>query len=366
MAIDNVVEQLLERIRQDPEIRRQLAQLVFGPELVQFAEQIGQLTTLLGRLAETVQDGFRVIGERFALVDTRLAELSRIVEELAAQQRETTNLLHALTERMNRVEQQQAATTEQIRLLTERMERVEQQQAATTAQIQALTQRVAELTERMDRVERQQAATTEQIRLLTERMDRVERQQAETTAQIQALTQRVAELTERMERVERQIAELTLFVQRHTDNLAQLRGWYLGVRMRDRAPAIFGIWMDATRVVPPMEVRKLVRDTFSRSQLQRLLSADIIVSGVLDEHPATPTIWLVIEVSATVDETDVERALARAELLRRVVPDVIPVVAGDQLTDPARLIAEEERVVIVRDGTISGWEEAIERWVRAA
>ena len=338
MAIDNVVEQLLERIRQDPELRRQLAQLVFGPELVQFAEQIGQLTTLLGRLAETVQDGFRVIGERFALVDTRLAELIRIVEELAAQQRETTNLLHALTERMDRVEQQQAATTEQIRLLTERMERVEQQQAATTAQIQALTQRVAELTERMDRVERQQAATTERIRLLTERM----------------------------ERVERQIAELTLFVQRHTDNLAQLRGWYLEVRMRDRAPAVFGIWMDATRVVPPMEVRKLVRDTFSRSQLQRLLSADIIVSGVLDEHPATPTIWLVIEVSATVDETDVERALARAELLRRVVPDVIPVVAGDQLTDPARLIAEEERVVIVRDGTISGWEEAIERWVRAA
>lgn len=317
MAIDNVVEQLLERIRQDPELRRQLAQLVFGPELVQFAEQIGQLTTLLGRLAETVQDGFRVIGERFALVDARLADLSRIVEELAAQQRETTNLLHALTERMDRVEQQQAATTEQIRLLTERMERVEQQQAA-------------------------------------------------TTAQIQALTQRVAELTERMERVERQIAELTSVVQRHTDNLAQLRGWYLEVRMRDRAPAIFGIWMDATRVVPPMEVRKLVRDTFSRSQLQRLLSADIIVSGVLDEHPATPTIWLVIEVSATVDETDVERALARAELLRRVVPDVIPVVAGDQLTDPARLIAEEERVVIVRDGTISGWEEAIERWVRAA
>ena len=317
MAIDNVVEQLLERIRQDPELRRQLAQLVFGPELVQFAEQIGQLTTLLGRLAETVQDGFRVIGERFALVDTRLAELIRIVEELAAQQRETTNLLHALTERMDRVEQQQAATTEQIRLLTERMERVEQQQAA-------------------------------------------------TTAQIQALTQRITDLTERMERVERQIAELTLVVQRHTDNLAQLRGWYLEVRMRDRAPAIFGIWMDATRVVPPMEVRKLVRDTFSRSQLQRLLSADIIVSGVLDEHPATPTIWLVIEVSATVDETDVERALARAELLRRVVPDVIPVVAGDQLTDPARLIAEEERVVIVRDGTISGWEEAIERWVRAA
>ncbi|MCX7622342.1 MAG: hypothetical protein N2Z82_01080 [Thermomicrobium sp.] len=296
MAIDNLVEQLLERIRQDPELRRQLAQLIFGPELVQFADQMNQLTMLLGRLAETVQDGFRIIGERFALVDAQLTELRRIVAELAGHQRETS------------------------------------------AQIQALTQRVAELTDRMERVERQQAETTEQIRLLTDRM----------------------------ERVEQQIAELAAAVRRHTDDLGQLRGWYLEVRMRDRAPAIFGIWMDETRVVPPMEVRKLVRDALTRGQLQRLLDADIIAIGVLDDHPARPTVWLVIEVSTTVDQNDVERALARAELLRRVVPHVIPVVAGDQLTDPARVLTEGERVVVVHDGTIVGWEEAIERWVRAA
>ncbi|MDW8060182.1 MAG: hypothetical protein RMK01_08920 [Thermomicrobium sp.] len=317
MAIDNLVKQLLERIRQDPELRRQLAQLIFGPELVQFADQMNQLTMLLGRLAETVQDGFRIIGERFALVDAQLTELRRIVAELAGHQRETS------------------------------------------AQIQALTQRVAELTDRMERVERQQAETTEQIRLLTDRMERVERQQAETTEQIRLLT-------DRMERVEQQIAELAAAVRRHTDDLGQLRGWYLEVRMRDRAPAIFGIWMDETRVVPPMEVRKLVRDALTRGQLQRLLDADIIAIGVLDDHPARPTVWLVIEVSTTVDQNDVERALARAELLRRVVPHVIPVVAGDQLTDPARVLTEGERVVVVHDGTIVGWEEAIERWVRAA
>jgi hypothetical protein len=136
--------------------------------------------------------------------------------------------------------------------------------------------------------------------------------------------------------------------------------------MRDRAPAIFGSWMDATRVVPPMEIRRLVRESLTRSQLQRLLDADIIVAGELDEHPATPTVWLVIDVSTTVDASDVERALARANLLRRVVPNVIPVVAGDQLVDQARKIAEAERVVLVRDGTLTGWDEAIEQWVVAA
>ncbi|MCX2728135.1 hypothetical protein OO015_11600 [Thermomicrobium sp. 4228-Ro] len=160
MTIDHAVEQLLERIRQDPELRRRLAQLVFGPESVRFADQIGQLAALLGRLAETVQGSFRAIGDRFALIDARLAEPSRIVDELAAQQRATTNLLQALTDRMERVERQQAETTVQIQALTSRIERVEQQ---------------------------------------------------------------IAQLTDRMERVEQQIAELTTVVRRHTDDLAQLR-----------------------------------------------------------------------------------------------------------------------------------------------
>ena len=97
-----------------------------------------------------------------------------------------------------------------------------------------------------------------------------------------------------------------------------------------------------------------------------MLDADIIVTGELDEHPAKPTVWLVIDVSTTVDASDVEQALTRADLLRRVVPNVIPVVAGDQLVDQARKRAEAERVVLVRDGTLTGWDEAIEQWVVAA
>jgi hypothetical protein len=34
--------------------------------------------------------------------------------------------------------------------------------------------------------------------------------------------------------------------------------------------------------------------------------------------------------------------------------------------DQARKIAEAERVVLVRDGTLTGWDEAIEQWVVAA
>ncbi|MBO9351613.1 MAG: hypothetical protein J7449_09065, partial [Thermomicrobium sp.] len=89
-----------------------------------------------------------------------------------------------------------------------------------------------------------------------------------------ATTAQIAALTERMERVEGQIAQMTaavallaLSVQRLDDHVARARSWYPEARMRDRAPAIFGSWMDARRVVPPMEVRRLVRESLTRSQL---------------------------------------------------------------------------------------------------
>jgi hypothetical protein len=47
MAIDHLLEQLLDRIRHDPDLRRQLAQLLFGRELAQLADQLAQLASLV-------------------------------------------------------------------------------------------------------------------------------------------------------------------------------------------------------------------------------------------------------------------------------------------------------------------------------
>lgn len=121
--------------------------------------------------------------------------------------------------------------------------------------------------------------------------------------------------------------------------------------------------MEKTQVVDPAEVRRRARAVLSRDDVHRLLDADIIASGVLDEHPARPTVWLVIGVSATIDRNDVERVLQWSELLRRVVPDVIPVVLGETVTEGGSSAASEQRVVLVRNGNIMGWTEAGERWV---
>jgi archaellum component FlaC len=356
MAIDHFLEQLLDRLRHDPDLRRQLAQLLFGRELAQLADQLAELAGLVRSLAESTQQGFQLLAERFSLVERELATLRRVVGELAEQQRATTAQIAALTERMERVEGQISALTErmerveqQIAALTDRMERVEQQIAALTERMERVEQQIAALTDRMERVEQQQAATTEQIRQLTERMERVEQQQAATTAQIQLLAAQVSELVE--------------MTRRHEDSIGQLRGWYLESKARDRAPAVFGPWLERVRLAPVDEIRRRVLPVLGKEGLRRILAADVIVTGRADDLPNAPTVWLVVEVSAVVDPSDVARALERAALLRQVTENVIPVVWGPQLTDEARYLAEEQALVVVRDGALEGWEAALQRWV---
>ncbi len=316
VVTNDLLEQLLERIRQDPELRRRLAQLLFGEELLQLA---GGLRDLAGIVAE----GFRASDARLAELAARVEELGSLVSRLVEEQRESAGQIRSLAVAIERVENQIAA-------LTERMERVEAQ--------------IAALTERMDRVEAQIAA-------LTERMERVEAQ--------------IAALTERMERAEAQIAALTSVVERHTNQLAELRGWYLEVRARDRAPVIFGPWLDRVRIVGVDELRATLLPALDRETFRRILQSDVIVSGRLDEHPERPTIWLVIEVSTIVDRYDVERALDRARTIRQIVPFVIPAVYGPQITAEARRAATDEALVVITDGAVENWDEAVARWVLA-
>ncbi len=69
VAIDNRVAQVFERIRNDSELRRQLAQLLFGRESLQLSDQVGYVVDVMRQLAETVQQGFRISGELLALLE---------------------------------------------------------------------------------------------------------------------------------------------------------------------------------------------------------------------------------------------------------------------------------------------------------
>ncbi len=75
----------------------------------------------------------------------------------------------------------------------------------------------------------------------------------------------------------------------------------------------------------------------------RILRSDIVFRGGESDDPAC----LVVEVSWSVDRSDVRRARERASLLRKVVPRTIAVVAGQRIADDAAALAEREGVARV-------------------
>lgn len=69
---------------------------------------------------------------------------------------------------------------------------------------------------------------------------------------------------------------------------------------------------------------------------------------------------LAVEVSSVIDREDVNRARRRAALLRHAGSPVIPVVAGEKVTLGAENEIQYHNVVLLQDGRVSLWDEALE------
>jgi hypothetical protein len=92
--------------------------------------------------------------------------------------------------------------------------------------------------------------------------------------------------------------------------------------------------------------------------LAEVLLADLILTGRLPTPAGLLEIWVVLEVSATVDRGDVERAQRRAAFLRQARYPAVAVAGGREATAGARQVAGEGGVALLLDGRIDGWQEA--------
>jgi hypothetical protein len=140
-------------------------------------------------------------------------------------------------------------------------------------------------------------------------------------------------------------------------------GLTLELRYHQRASAIFGRYLRRVRSGTAGDVSDRIVDELSEPEAEEAFAIDLLVRGTPRKKPELGEVWVAIEVSSVVDRYDVERAIRRAVLLHRVHPHVLPAVAGEGLTEGAEELARSEGVVIVRDGMVSGWEEAVARWL---
>jgi predicted transcriptional regulator len=207
-----------------------------------------------------------------------------------------------------------------------------------SAQLLELPERVAEmdlrLTERLDRLAERLDRLTERVAemdlRLTERLDRL-------AERLDRLTERVAEmdlrLTERLDRLTERLDQLTAIVARHQDDLGQLEGFDLERRVSQRPGGYLTPVLRKATAIPEPELMDLLSD-----DAEDVLRADVVARGRLAVD-GEPTL-AVVEVSWRAHGDDLDRALARAQLLARATGQrVLPMTVSQE--DPGEAVTSK-------------------------
>ena len=246
--------------------------------------------------------------------------------------------------------------TDELLKLPDLVRELVEAQRRTDERLAEFQQRIErQIAEFQQRIERQMAEFQQRIeQQMAEFQQRIERQIAEFQ---QRTDQRFAELAEAQRRTDERLAE---FQRRTEEQIGELKGTLLEMDYRAKVGAIFGSRLKKPKVVDAGDMWDVLRDRLDEEEIRQIVALDLIVRGRLLPPQGEGELWLAVEVSYIVDQNDVMRAAARAALLRKAGLPAIPVAAGKRLTQGASALATESRVVLVQDGSLVGWDDALQ------
>ena len=246
-------------------------------------------------------------------------------------------------------------TKAEFRDLSATVGRLAEAQERTEAQVAELTRAQARTEAQVAELTKAQARTEAQVAELTKAQARTEAQVAELT-KAQARTEaQVAELAAAQAKTEAQVATLTEVVQslvlqadRQATRLDSVLGWTFEMQFRDRLTSYLGRLMRRGRLLRNDEVLDAIEHAVTPSEADEVLRVDAIAAGVIDGVAS----HVVVEVSATCDTDDIDRAERRAGILRKAGLVAVPLVACQTITPESRAYARSRQVQIWCNGTI--------------
>ncbi len=253
--------------------------------------------------------------------------------------------------------------TDELLKLPEAFRELVEVQRRTEERIGALTERLETLERRVEELAEAQRKTEERIGALTGRLETLERRVEELAEAQRRTEERLESLAEKIETLTTHMDTLATAHGRLEDRVGKMMGQMLELLYAKRAGAYFGRFLRRVQVVETHSLEDRLESELSPGEFNDLLLLDLLVKGRLRHAPEEREVWLAVEISATVDRTDVERAARRARLLRKAGYQAIPVAAGEKTTLGAEEAARLEKVALMRDGVISFWEEALKAWI---
>ncbi len=196
-----------------------------------------------------------------------------------------------------------------------------------------------------DAVRREMHQGFEQIRAeMREGFQRVDREMRERFEQVDREFQEV-----RVEMRESD-AQLGQKIQKNTDDIAELKGMSLEHQYRSRARSLFGKYFRNVVVIDWIDLEEQLNavEPLSETERAELSVIDLLARG--RRRTGGQETVLVVEVSWSIAPYDVERAVRRAEIFTRRGISAIPMVAGREVSDEARTVAQQLGCAILLDG----------------
>ncbi len=211
------------------------------------------------------------------------------------------------------------------------------------------------------------ALLSDQYRQLPSRTDRLEEalarlaeESAKTDQALRELSVSLQRSREENDRAFKEMRENTQLMKEETDRVidrlqrdtAELKGYHLEEYYRHHATAILGRYFRSLKVVDKGDyLQKLHEQSpMTDEEWRQLVSADLFLRG--RHQPSGAEYLTVWEISWKIDRSDVQRAIQRAELLRRWEANTLPVVAGKNITQGARRMAQQSGVLVVQETTV--------------
>jgi len=228
---------------------------------------------------------------------------------------------------------------------------------------QVLSEELLELPALVRQLINAQAGTEQRLGRLETVVERLVEAQARTEQRLAELAEAQARTDGRLERIEAGLERLEAVVERLAEaqgrtetRVGQTEGDLLELRYARRGAAYLSRVARRLRLMDSGVLADMLEDAvhdgrLTEAERQAVLDTDLVFTGRRREDNAE--IYVLAEVSSTVDHHDIERAADRAALLEKLGRPVTPVVAGRRIDSKAVEMAGDRGVWHALDGRVS-------------
>lgn len=228
-----------------------------------------------------------------------------------------------------------------------------------TAELLELPRKFNELLDRVGRLEGDVKILKKDVETLKQDVEILKQDVAILKQDVEVLKQDVAILKKEVEALKQDVEMLKRDVEMLKQDVAYLKGEFGRFKgrefertIRERYFAYFGRILRRSKkiemesILPAIE-ELLDRGTISDDQYDSLLKLDLIVEGQI--RTTQKSVVLAVEISYSVYEDDINKALERANLLSALFEkEVIPTVVGVEVKEEIVSFAEERGILVVR------------------